>query len=85
MESVREVTSEIAGVSPSDRSAPLKRYRLEAGLTRDALAALSGASARTIFAIEAGEVRPTRGTRRLLALALDQPEFRLFDEPNEAA
>jgi non-specific serine/threonine protein kinase len=48
----------------------LKRYRLLAGLTQEALAERAGVSARSIQAIERAESRPHRDTLRRLVAAL---------------
>jgi transcriptional regulator with XRE-family HTH domain len=53
------------------RADELRRARENAGLTREALAYLSGVGFSTIGRIERGDVEPTRGTRRLLSMALD--------------
>src|SRR5258708_38285022 len=48
----------------------LKQYRLEAGLTQEALAQSAGLSARGIQALEAGQNRPLKDTAQRLAGAL---------------
>jgi len=50
----------------------LRRAREAAGITREAVAAHTGLSFGTIGRIERGENRPTRGTLRLIALAMDE-------------
>jgi len=49
----------------------LRRYRLEAGLTQEALAARAGVSARNIQELERGANNPLRDTARRLVNALD--------------
>lgn len=49
----------------------LRRYRLEAGLTQEALAARAGVSVRNIQELERGANNPLRDTARRLADALD--------------
>jgi predicted transcriptional regulator len=51
-------------------AADLKCRRETAGLTQEELAARAGITAGTVRRIEKGHVQPTRGTMRLLALAL---------------
>ena len=48
----------------------LRRHRLAAGLTQEALAGRAGAGVRTIQGLERGEARPGRGTLRRLVAAL---------------
>jgi predicted ATPase/transcriptional regulator with XRE-family HTH domain len=52
----------------------LKRYRLAAGLTQEALAERAGISPRSVQAIESGTNLPYRGTLRRLSAALDISE-----------
>src|SRR5215469_2346829 len=52
----------------------LKRYRLAAGLTQEALAQRAGISPRSVQAIESGTNLPYRATLRRLSAALDLPE-----------
>jgi transcriptional regulator with XRE-family HTH domain len=48
----------------------LRTLRLDAGLTGEQLAVAAGLCARTIYAVEAGQVTPQRATLRVLAEAL---------------
>jgi non-specific serine/threonine protein kinase len=69
-----------AGAEPEDLEAgaafgaALRRRRLAAGLTQEALAERAGLGARTVQALEQGENRPRRETLRRLAGALAPPE-----------
>src|SRR5262249_27888484 len=78
----REHTAGDAGVAvnaggPEGRGAfgvLLRRHRLAAGLTQEALAERAGLGVRTIQGLEEGESRPRRATLRRLAAALALPE-----------
>jgi transcriptional regulator with XRE-family HTH domain len=48
----------------------LRDLRIAANLTQQDLAGLAGLSLNTVSRIESGRVQPTRGTLRLLAIAL---------------
>jgi transcriptional regulator with XRE-family HTH domain len=52
-------------------AARLRRHRLAAGLTQEALAERAGMSARGIQNLEGGVTRPARDSARRLAAALD--------------
>jgi transcriptional regulator with XRE-family HTH domain len=52
----------------------LRRLREERNLTRSDLAHLSGISFTTIGRLERGATTPTRGTLRLLSIALDEAD-----------
>src|SRR5579859_5875798 len=59
------------GLEAAPRSGELlRRYRLAAGLTQEALAERSGLSARSIQHLERGETRPYRDTLQRLVKAL---------------
>ncbi len=49
----------------------LRRYRLKAGLTQEALAERAGVSVRNVQNLERGENRPLPDTARRLASALE--------------
>jgi transcriptional regulator with XRE-family HTH domain len=53
--------------------AAVRRHRLAAGLTQEALAERAGLGVRTLQALEEGESRPRRETARRLAAALGLP------------
>ena len=57
-----------AGAAPF--GALLRRHRLAAGLTQEALAARAGLGVRTLQGLEQGAHRPQGGTARRLAAAL---------------
>lgn len=62
----------------------LRAERHRQGLAREELAHRCGLSAGTIYRVEQGRQAPTRGTRRLLAIALGVPVEQLFPENSEA-
>jgi transcriptional regulator with XRE-family HTH domain len=62
---------------------PLAEARLLRGMTRSALADLSGVSARTIYRAEHGLVEPHRATRLALAAVLGREPADLFPEESE--
>jgi len=62
----------------------LRAARHRQGLSREQLAHRAGLSLATVYRIEAGRATPTRGTRRLLAIALGVPVEQLFPENSEA-
>lgn len=64
---------------------PLELARRERNLSREALAARSRLTARTIYAAEVAGVTPRRATRHVLAEALGLSEGELFPPNSEAA
>jgi len=70
--------------SPQGRT-PLRAARSQRGLTQEALAYRAGLSLATIARAESGRATPTRGTCRLLAIALGVPVEHLFPNESEAA
>lgn len=66
-------------VSPGTRT-PLQAARSQRGLSQEALAYRAGICVATLRRVERGLVSPTRGTRRLLADALNLPASQLFAE-----
>lgn len=70
-------------VSPGTRT-PLQAARSQRGLSQEALAYRAGICVATLRRVERGLVTPTRGTRRLLAIALGLDEQLIFAEQSEA-
>jgi len=70
--------------SPQGRT-PLRAARSQRGLSQEALAYRAGLSLATVARAESGRCVPTRGTRRLLAIALGVPVESLFPNESEAA
>ena len=62
---------------------PVRRRRLELGLTQAEVCGVTGLSEATIFRVEHGRVRPSRFTRLLLASALAAKADDLFPEDAE--
>lgn len=65
-------------------AARLRQLRLERDLSRERLAAAAGISPRTIYNLEAGDVRAHYATAVAIAVAIDCPVVALFEEVDDA-